>query len=272
MRRWCNVRRERNDVPVVLAESGGRSSERGGAMVEQRRILVADDEPDLLYAVKLYLEDEGYTVFTAMNGYEALEVVKERLPDVVVLDVMMPDLDGFETLKHIRETSTVPVIMLTAKGEEGDKIRGLGLGADDYVTKPFSQRELLGRVQAVIRRAEMPRSLPKTQIAIDEHLVVDFARGEVYRDRQKVTLTPTEYRLLYHLVSNPGRVLTNETLLVRVWGREYREEDHYVRLYISYLRQKIEPDPAHPRYIQTEKGLGYRFVDYRPMPSTPVRT
>jgi two-component system KDP operon response regulator KdpE len=241
-------------------------------MTEQRRIVVADDEPDLLYAVKLYLEDEGYTVFTAVNGYEALDLVKERLPDVVVLDVMMPELDGFETLKHIRETSTVPVIMLTAKGEEADKVRGLGLGADDYVTKPFSQRELLGRIQAVIRRAEMPRSMPKTRIQIDEHLAVDFARGDVFRDEQKVPLTPTEYRLLYHLVSNPGRVLTNETLLVRVWGREYREEDHYVRLYISYLRQKIEPDPAHPRYIQTEKGLGYRFVDYRTAALAPAGT
>lgn len=232
-------------------------------MAEQRRVLVADDEPDLFYAVKLYLEDEGYIVFTAVNGYEALDVAKERVPDVVVLDVMMPDMDGFETLKQLREASNVPVIMLTAKGEEADKVRGLGLGADDYVTKPFSQRELLSRIQAVVRRAEMPRSLPKTQIQIDDRLTVDFARGEVYRDGAKVQLTPTEYRLLYHLVSNPGRVLTNEALLVRVWGREYREEDHYVRLYISYLRQKIEPDPAHPRYIQTEKGLGYRFVDYR---------
>jgi DNA-binding response OmpR family regulator len=231
-------------------------------MAEQRRVLVVDGGPDLLYAIKLYLEDEGFTVFTAVNGDEALDLLKERLPDVVVLDVMMPEVDGFETLRQIRELSTVPVIMLTARGEENDKVRGLGLGADDYVTKPFSQRELLSRIQAMIRRAEMPRALPKTQIRIDEHLSVDFARGEVYRDGEKVVLTPTEYRLLYHLVSNPGRVLTNETLLIRVWGREYREEDHYVRLYISYLRQKIEPDPSHPRYIQTEKGLGYRFVDY----------
>jgi two-component system KDP operon response regulator KdpE len=235
-------------------------------VVDQHRVLVTDDEPDLLYAIKLYLEDEGYTVFTAGNGYNALDVLKERIPDVVVLDVMMPEMDGIETLKHVRESSTVPVIMLTAKGEESDKIRGLSLGADDYVTKPFSQRELLGRIQAVIRRSEMPRTLPKTRIKIDEHLSVDFARGDIFRDGEKITLTPTEYRLLYHLVSNPGRVLTNETLLVRVWGRDYREEDHYVRLYISYLRQKIEPDPSHPRYIQTEKGLGYRFVDYRQSP------
>lgn len=239
-------------------------------MTEQRRVLVADDEPDLLYAIKLYLEDEDYHVFTAIDGYAAIEILRARIPDVIVLDVMMPELDGFETLKLIRETSTVPVIMLTARGEELDKVRGLSLGADDYVTKPFSQRELLWRIQAVIRRAEMPRSLPKTQITIDDHLTVDFTRGEVYRDSKKVVLTPTEYRLLYHLVSNPGRVLTNETLLVRVWGRDYREEDHYVRLYISYLRQKIEPDPSRPRYIQTEKGLGYRFIDYRDTSHPPI--
>ena len=134
------------------------------------------------------------------------------------------------------------------------------------MTKPFSQRELLSRIQAVIRRAEMPRTLPKTQVKIDEHLSVDFSRGEVFRDGEKITLTPTEYRLLYHLVSNPGRVLTNETLLVRVWGREYREEDHYVRLYVSYLVKSSNRIPSHPRYIQTEKGLGYRFVDYRQTP------
>src|SRR5712692_4524101 len=139
-------------------------------MAEQRRVLVADDEPDLLYAIKLYLEDEGYTVFTAMNGYEALEILKERIPDVVVLDVMMPDLDGFETLKQLRETWVVPVIMLTAKGEEADKVRGLGLGADDYVTKPFSQRELLSRIQAVLRRAETPAFLPRTRIVVDDDL------------------------------------------------------------------------------------------------------
>src|SRR5713226_1730445 len=232
-------------------------------MVEQRRVLVADDEPDLLYAIKLYLEDEGFTVFTAVNGYEALDLVKERLPDVVVLDVMMPDLDGFETLKLLRETATVPVIMLTAKGEEADKVRGLGLGADDYVTKPFSQRELLSRIQAVLRRAETPAFVPRTKIVVDDDLTIDFSRNEVWLKGQKVQLTPTEYRLLYHLVSNPGRILSHESLLAKVWGHEYRDEDHYVRLYVTYLRQKIEPDPAHPKYILTERGLGYRFVDYR---------
>jgi DNA-binding response OmpR family regulator len=232
-------------------------------MDDQRRILVVDDEPDLVHAVRLYLEMEGYLVFAASNGYEALEKVTEKLPDLVVLDVMMPEMDGFETLKRIREAHTVPIIMLTVRGEEADKVRGLQLGADDYVTKPFSQRELLSRIQAVLRRSEMPPLAPKTQIVVDGDLAIDFARNEVAVRGRQVSLTPTEHRLLYHLVSNPGRVLTYETLLAKVWGYEYREEAHYVRLYVNYLRQKIEPDPAHPKYVLTERGLGYRFVDFR---------
>jgi DNA-binding response OmpR family regulator len=213
--------------------------------------------------VRLYLEMEGYLGFAASNGYEAMEKVTEKLPDLVVLDVMMPEMDGFETLKRIREAHNTPVIMLTVRGEESDKVRGLQLGADDYVTKPFSQRELLSRIQAVLRRSEMPPLVPKTQIVVDEDLAIDFARNEVVVRGRQVSLTPTEHRLLYHLVSNPGRVLTYETLLAKVWGYEYREEAHYVRLYVNYLRQKIEPDPSHPKYVLTERGLGYRFVDYR---------
>lgn len=232
-------------------------------MAEQRRILVVDDEPYLVHAIRLYLEMEGYLVFGAYNGHQALELLREKLPDLVVLDVMMPEMDGFETLKEIRKVSNVPVVMLTVKGEEDDKVRGLRLGADDYVTKPFGQRELLSRIQAVLRRAEMPPLVPKTEIVVDENLRIDFSRNEVWSRGQRVQLTPTEYRLLYHLVSNPGRVMTYETLLAKVWGFEYREEQHYVRLYINYLRQKIEPDPSNPRYILTERGLGYRFVDYR---------
>src|SRR5450756_1953514 len=220
-------------------------------MAGQRRILVVDDEPDLVHAVRLYLEMEGYLVVEASNGYEAMEKVREKLPDLVVLDVMMPEMDGFETLERIRDVHNVPVIMLTVRGEEADKVRGLQLGADDYVTKPFSQRELLSRIQAVLRRAEMPQLVPKTQVKVDDDLSVDFARNEVIAGGEKVTLTPTEHRLLYHLISNPGRVLTYETLLAKVWGYEYREEAHYVRLYVNYLRQKIEPDPGNPKYILT---------------------
>ena len=232
-------------------------------MAEARTILVVDDEPDLLNAVRLYLEMEGYQVLTATNGEQALEKLRTRLPDLIVLDVMMPELNGFETVEEIRRVSNVPVIMLTAKGEENEKVRGLGLGADDYVTKPFSQRELLSRIQAVLRRAETPAFVPRTRIVVDDDLTIDFSKNEVLLKGQKGQLTPTEYRLLYHLVSNPGRILSHESLLAKVWGYEYREEEHYVRLYITYLRQKIEPDPANPRYILTEKGLGYRFVDYR---------
>jgi two-component system KDP operon response regulator KdpE len=232
-------------------------------MAEGRTILVVDDEPDLLNAVRLYLEDEGYQVLTATNGEEALAKVRTRLPDLIVLDVMMPQMNGFEALGEIRRISNVPVIMLTVKGEESDKVRGLGLGADDYVTKPFSQRELLSRIQAVLRRAETPAFVPRTKIVVDDDLTIDFSRNEVWLKGQKVQLTPTEYRLLYHLVSNPGRILSHESLLAKVWGHEYRDEDHYVRLYITYLRQKIEPDPAHPKYILTERGLGYRFMDYQ---------
>ncbi|MHB1417270.1 MAG: response regulator transcription factor [Chloroflexota bacterium] len=232
-------------------------------MKEQRRILVVDDEPDLVHAIALYLEEEGYLTFTAANGYEALEVVRDKLPDIVVLDVQMPRLDGFETLQRIRGVSHVPVIMLTVRGDEQDKVRGLKMGADDYVTKPFSQRELLSRIEAVLRRAEMPPYLPKTEVVIDDYLRMDFSRNEVVAGGKTIQLSPTEHRLLYHLVSSAGRILSYETLLGKVWGWEYREEQHYVRLYISYLRQKIEPDPAHPRYILTEKGLGYRFFDYR---------
>jgi DNA-binding response OmpR family regulator len=233
----------------------------------QHRVLVVDDEPHLVRAVRMYLELQGYTVFGAHSGEEALEAVRDKLPDLVILDVMMPGLDGFETLEELRRVSNVPVIMLTARGDEDQKVRGLSLGADDYVTKPFSQRELLARVQAVLRRAEQPALVAKTRIQVDADLAIDFDRGEVFVRGRPVRLTATEYRLLYHLASNPGRLMPTETLLARVWGYEYHEEDHYVRLYISYLRQKLEPDPSHPKYILTVPGLGYKFVDY----SQPAR-
>ncbi len=229
----------------------------------KRTILVVDDEPDLRRAVKLYLDDEGYTTLAAGDGEEAVAKVREQPPDLVVLDVMMPRLDGFEALKQIRQFSNVPVIILTVKGDEAEKVKGLRLGADDYVTKPFSQRELVSRIEAVLRRAEMPPHVPQIEIVVDQDLTIDFGRNEVVAQGKRVQLSPTERRLLYHLVSNPGRVMTYETLLAKVWGWEYTEEEHYVRLYVSYLRQKLEPDPAHPKYILTEKGLGYKFVDYR---------
>jgi two-component system KDP operon response regulator KdpE len=226
-------------------------------------ILIVDDEPHLVRAVRMYLELQGYAVFGAQSGEEALEAIRDRLPDLVILDVMLPGLDGFETLHELRRVSNVPVIMLTSLAEEDHSVKGLTLGADDYLTKPFSQKELVARVQAVLRRAEQPAHLPKTRIEPDEELAIDFDRGEVWLRGDPVHLTATEYRLLYHLASNPGRLMPAEILLAKVWGYDYRDEGHYVRLYISYLRQKLEPDPTHPRYILTMPGLGYKFVDYR---------
>jgi two-component system KDP operon response regulator KdpE len=176
---------------------------------------------------------------------------------------MMPDMDGFEVLEMIRESNTVPVIMLTAKGEEEDRVHGLELGADDYITKPFSPRELVSRVRAVLRRTEMTGASTHGLIEVDDRLKIDFDRHEVWVEAQLVKLRPTEYRLLYHLVQNAGWVLTHDQILTKVWGYEYRDEPHYVRLYINYLRQKIEKDPANPKYILTERGVGYRFIDFR---------
>jgi len=224
-------------------------------------ILIVDDEPRIRDFVRMNLELEHYHVEEAGDGLQALEKVRNLLPDLVVLDVSMPEMDGFEALRHIREVSTVPVIMLTVRQGEADKIRGLDLGADDYLAKPFSPPELLSRIRALLRRSLMAPPARKTRIVVDPDLTIDFSRREVMVRGEKVVLRPTEYRLLYHLVSNAGRLLTHETLLAKVWGHEYRDESHYLRLYITYLRQKLEQDPAHPRYILTERGLGYRFKE-----------
>jgi two-component system KDP operon response regulator KdpE len=176
---------------------------------------------------------------------------------------MMPELDGFETLRMLREFSNVPVIMLTAKGEEDDRVYGLELGADDYVTKPFSAREVTSRVKAVLRRVSSVVEPGEAILKIDDRLQVDFNKREVIVDGEHVDLRPTEYRLLHHLIENAGWTLTHEQILSKVWGYEYRDESHYVRLYVNYLRDKIEEDPSNPRYIVTERGVGYRFVDFR---------
>jgi len=228
---------------------------------DRKSILVVDDEARILEALSINLEMEGFNVICASNGYEALQKMRQELPDLVILDGMMPEMDGFETLQNIREISAVPVIMLTVMGEETDKIRGLELGADDYVTKPFSPKELVTRVKAMLRRAQMPASIPKTELQVDDDMTIDFSRRKIIVRGKEVRLRPTEYRLLYHLVSNAGQVLTHETLLRRVWGNEYRDEDHYVWLYITYLRKKLEKDPKHPEYIIGERGIGYRFKE-----------
>jgi len=228
-----------------------------------RLILVVDDEPRMIRFIRMNLELEGYQVIEARNGLHALEQVRQHLPDLIIMDVMMPEMDGFETLRLLREISTVPVILLTVKSDEEDRIHGLELGADDYITKPFSPRELNSRVNAVLRRAEWPSIQPRTTLRIDDRLSVDLNRHQVIVNGERVDLRPTEYRLLNHLIQNAGWVVPHDTLLAKVWGYEYRDETHYLRLYINYLRKKIEEDPANPRYILTERGVGYRFLDFQ---------
>jgi DNA-binding response OmpR family regulator len=230
--------------------------------LKNRVILVVDDEERMARFIRLNLEHDGFQVVEAYRGLEAIRKLRDSMPDVIILDVMMPDLDGFEVLKMIREISSVPVIMLTAKGEEDDRVQGLELGADDYVTKPFSPRELVSRVRAVLRRTEAGGFVSKDVFDVDDRLKIDFGKREIWVDGELVKLRPTEYRLLYHLVQNAGWVMTYDQLLSKVWGYEYRDEPHYVRLYINYLRQKLEIDPANPKYILTERGVGYRFVDF----------
>jgi len=230
--------------------------------LKDKLILVVDDEAHMINFMRMNLELEGCRVISAPNGREALDKAREEMPDVVLLDIMMPGMDGFETLRRLRLFSQVPVLILTAKDDEEDRIKGLELGADDYIGKPFSHRELVSRIRAVLRRHYTPAPTPQTTVKVDDRLTIDFARREVLVNGERVNLRPTEYRLLYHLVQNAGYVMTHEMLLTRVWGPEYHDETHYLRLYITYLRQKIEEDPANPKYILTERGIGYRFVDF----------
>lgn len=243
--------------------SGLPTSEQPRVELKDRLVLVVDDEPRIVNFIRMNLELEGCRVITAANGREALERVRDNMPDIVLLDIMMPGMDGYEVLRRLRQFSTVPVIVLTAKEQPDDRIMGLELGADDYVGKPFEYRELVSRMRAVLRRHATPPPMQQTQIHVDDRLTIDFAKHEVLVDGQPISLRPTEYRLLYHLVQNAGWVVPHDVLLAKVWGPEYRDESHYLRLYITYLRQKIEQDPANPRYILTERGTGYRFVDFR---------
>jgi len=232
-----------------------------------RLVLVCDDEPRLAQVVRLNFERVGARVLEAQSGEACLDLARRHLPDLVVLDVQMPGLDGFETLRQLRTFADVPVIMLTVQSGEADRIRGLDLGADDYVGKPFSPGELVSRARAVLRRAHTPREA--RVVRIDDDLQIDFGTREAIARGERVKLRPTEWRLLYHLVANAGWVLTHEMILRKVWGPEYVGQDNYVRLYVTYLRQKIEPDLASPRYILTERGVGYRFVDFEGKDALP---
>jgi two-component system KDP operon response regulator KdpE len=226
------------------------------------KILVVDDEPDVVESVRLgfTLQWREVDVVGAANGEQVLSAVEGERPDIVLLDIGLPDIDGFEVLREIRNFSDVPVVLLTARDDALDKVKGLELGADDYVTKPFNHLELIARVKAVLRRHEMPPPSSRAPSFRGGDLEVDFAQHEARLRGQRLDLTPTEYKLLYHLVRNAGRVLTHGTLLAKVWGREYVDEVDYVRVYIRRLREKLGDDPDNPRYIRTERGFGYRFV------------
>ncbi|HEX7345817.1 MAG TPA: response regulator transcription factor [Candidatus Limnocylindrales bacterium] len=226
------------------------------------RILVVDDEPDVIESIRIGFELQWreIDVIGAGRGEEALDRIEQDAPDIVLLDIGLPDIDGFEVVRRIREFSDVPVVMLTARDDAMDKVKGLELGADDYITKPFNHLELMARVKAVLRRLAMPTPTSRAPSFRAGELEVDFAAQEARLDGERLDLTPTEYKLLYHLVRNAGHVLPHGTLLAKVWGREYVDEVDYLRVYVRRLREKLRDDPDRPRYIRTERGLGYRFI------------
>lgn len=227
------------------------------------KILAVDDEPLFIRLIEANLVSEGFEVITAENGLEAVERVAQDAPDLVLLDVMMPEMDGFSALERIREFSSVAVIMLTAKGEESDRVEGLNRGADDYVIKPFSANELIARVRAVLRRTQIPLDMMGDQGSVFVHgdLEVDFARAEVRRGDTAVFLSSTEYRLLLQFAQNEGKTISPEELLIEVWGEEYKDDKEILWVCISRLRQKLEENPKKPVHIVTCSGLGYTMPE-----------
>ena len=228
-------------------------------MPKKATILAVDDEPHVLKLVKANLESSGYRVLTAGDGEQAVEMVEREVPDLVLLDLMLPKMDGYAVCRCVREFSAVPIIMLTARSSEVDLVHGFEVGADDYLTKPFSVTELLMRVQAVLRRSKWPEEVAIRRGFKAGPIEIDFAQHRVSLDGEPVKLTPTEYRLLTYLASNANRVILHRELLRAVWGPEYGDETEYLRVYIRYLRQKLEPEPSQPRYLLTQPGAGYMF-------------
>ena len=223
------------------------------------RILIVDDEPNILGTLAPLLQARGYEVFTAMNGRAALETVDREKPDLIVLDLGLPDVDGVELCREIREDLNVPIVVLSARGAEGDKVRALDVGADDYVTKPFGAEELLARIRAALRRSDA--SAPPSEPLVRGGLVIDRERFRVMRDHEEVRLTPKEFELLTYLAQHPGRVLTHRAILKAIWGPNAVDQPEHLRVLIGALRKKIEANPSAPKYILTEPWVGYRFAD-----------
>jgi two-component system KDP operon response regulator KdpE len=219
-------------------------------------ILIVDDEPQIRRVLRTTLTSHGYTVIEARSGDEALEQIRSEHADLILLDVNMPGRSGLETCREIRETSDVPILMLTVRNSERDKVQALDAGADDYIVKPFGTEELTARIRAALRRSTPAESLPSF---VSNELTIDFEKRVVTLKGQAVRLTPKEFELLRHLVANQGKAQGHRRLLQAVWGPDYGEETEYLRVFINQLRKKIEPDPHHPRYIHTEPWVGYRF-------------
>ena len=224
-----------------------------------QRILVIDDEPNILGTLAPLLRARGYEVFTAMNGRTARETVDRDKPDLIVLDLGLPDIDGVDLCREIRETVSVPIVVLSARGAEGDKVRALDVGADDYVTKPFGAEELLARIRAALRRSDAPP--PPSEPIVSGGLTIDRERFRVSRDGEEVRLTPKEFELLTYLAQHPGRVLTHRAILKAIWGPNAVDQPEHLRVLIGSLRKKIEANPSAPKYILTEPWVGYRFYD-----------
>jgi len=229
------------------------------------RILVVDDEPQIRRSLQVNLERSGYAVEAVKTGEDALNSFGNRRPDVVILDLVMPGIDGVAVVRRIRESSAVPIIVLSAIGEEPRKVEALELGADDYMTKPFGMEELLARIRSLLRRAAGAHG--PQPVFIEGELCVDFDRREVTLDQKPVKLTPTEYDLLKYMIKHAGKVLTHRMLLQEVWGQAYVDQAQYLRVFIGQLRKKLEKDPTRPRFILTDPGVGYRFCIERDTPS-----
>ncbi len=225
------------------------------------KLLIIEDDVDLVKALDLYLSRAGYSVITALNGLEGLQKLYNERPDIVVLDIAMPKMDGWEVCRRIRDMSEVPIVVLSARAQEDERVKGLKLGADDYVVKPFSLKELEARLEAVLRRTRAAKPTTNGIIFANAELVVDSERLTVTRDGKHISLTPTELRLLLVLAENKGRALTHRQILEKIWGAEYHNDVDYVKLFVYRLRRKIETDPENPRYILSERGIGYRFVN-----------